>query len=319
MEIPTIGIVIINWNSFDFTHDCLKSLEDIHYKAISVILVDNDSSDNSLEQLKAAHPWIVTVENTRNLGFTGGNNSGIRKALDLGCDYILLLNNDTQVEPDFLDILVSKLESNSNIAAAQPKIYYESDRNLIWNAGGKYSPLFTYPSTIGENKIDNESYQISKPTDWITGCAFLIRSSVVREVGLTSELYFYGCFDDVDYSMEIRKRGYELFFCADSKIYHAVGMASKSQNENPEGVLKPFFHYLATRNRWFFIRRHVKSIYLVPTLAYQVFSFLGHIGYFTFKRRFRKLRAYLHGFLHGFTKPLDERSLNHIAYIQMYK
>ncbi|OEK02484.1 hypothetical protein BFP97_13560 [Roseivirga sp. 4D4] len=319
METPTIGIIIINWNSFELTHDCLKSLENVHYRAISVILVDNDSSDNSLELLKTAHPWIVTVENTRNLGFTGGNNSGIRKALELGCDYVMLLNNDTKVEPDFLNILLAKIESDSSIGAVQPKIYYESDRNVIWNAGGKYNPLFTRPTPIGENKIDDGSYETTKPTDWITGCAFLIRSSVVKEVGLTSELYFYGCFDDVDYSMEIRKKGYQLYFCADSKVYHAVGMASKSEKENPEGVLKPFFHYLATRNNWFFIRRHVKSIYIIPTLIYQIYSFLGHIAYFTFKRRFRKLRAYLHGFFHGFTKPLDESKLNHISYIQLYK
>ena len=319
MSTPTIGIIIINWNSFDLTHACLKSLEEIDYKAISVILVDNNSSDDSLERLSAAHPWIVTVENEKNLGFTGGNNSGIRKAFELDCDYILLLNNDTQVEPDFLNILVEKIESDPNIGAVQPKIYYEYDRNVIWNAGGKYNPLLTQPSTIGENKIDDGSYQVTKSTDWITGCAFLIRSSVVREVGLTSELYFYGCFDDVDYSMEILKKGYELFFCANSIIYHAVGMASKSENDNPEGVLKPFFHYLVARNRWFFIRRHAKCIYLIPTLIYQIYSFLGHVAYFTFKRRFKKLKAYLHGFLHGITKPLDESRLNHTTYIQMYK
>jgi len=319
MSNATVGIIIINWNSFDLTHACLKSIEGIDYKAISVILVDNNSSDGSLKRLSVAHPWIVTVENTENLGFTGGNNSGIRKAFELDCDYILLLNNDTQVEPDFLSILINKIDSDPNIGAVQPKIYYEYDRNVIWNAGGKYNPVLTKPRTIGENKIDDGSYQVTKQTDWITGCAFLVRSSVVKEVGLTSELYFYGCFDDVDYSMEIRKRGHQLFFCADSIIFHAVGMASKSENNNPEGVLRPFFHYLATRNKWFFIRRHAKSIYLVPTLIYQVYSFLGHVTYFIFKRRFKKLKAYLHGCLHGFTKPLDESKLNHTDYIQMYK
>ncbi len=319
MELPKVGIIIINWNSFDLTHLCLKSIESINYSNYKVFLVDNDSSDDSLQKLVSEHPWIIPVVNNENLGFTGGNNSGIDIALKNGCEYILLLNNDTQVEEDFLSILVDKITSDNSIGAVQPKIYYEFDRSIIWNAGGRYNPVITKPSTIGENQIDNGAYESSFESDWITGCAFMFRSSLIREIGYTCELYFYGCFDDVDYSLKIRGKGYRLFFCADAKIYHAVGMASKSKTQSKEGVLKPFFHYLVTRNNWFLIRRHTRVVNIFPTIIYQTYNFIGHTIYFIYKRRFKKLKAYVHGYYHGIVKPLNPKKLNHTHYIQLYK
>ena len=315
----SVAIIIINWNSYSLTRDCLESLQKIVYQNFQIVLVDNASSDDSAKKLKDEFPEINLIINSDNLGFTGGNNVGLEFALKNGYNYLLLLNNDTIVEPNFLSILVEKIEEDDNIAAVQPKIYFNHNRQLVWNAGGRYYPVISLSKVIGEEVVDKGQFSDSKESDWLTGCAFMTRSSVVSEVGLLSDLYFYGCFDDVDWSIRMRKKGYKLLFCADSKIYHAVAASSKGDGTNGEGVLKPFFHYLVNRNHILFLRQHTSWFYLPTSYLYQLFKFFGYSAYFIFRRRFRKLRAFLHGFWHGLSKPLDPKSLNHKHYIKLYK
>lgn len=318
MNQPSVAIILINWNSFKFTNDCLISLSKADYENKRVIVVDNDSQDNSLSELKSLHDWVDYVENNDNLGFTGGNNEGIKYALEKDFDYILLLNNDTIVEPDFLSELIPFFQ-DPVVGAVQPKILYEHDRDLLWNAGGTFHKIFTVSRTIGENKRDSEIYSIDREIDWITGCAFMVRADIIRKVGLTSDVYFYGCYDDVDWSIRIREAGYKLLYSPKSVIYHAVGMAMKSTSPNGEGVLKPFFHYLANRNHLFLIRRHAGPVFLVTSLFYQCFKFLGYCGYFILRRRFKKLQAFVHGFYHGLTKPLKPELLSHKYFMNKYK
>ncbi len=318
MSQPSVAIILINWNSFKYTNDCLNSLSEIDYENKRVIVVDNNSNDTSLRELKAIHQWVDYVENDDNLGFTGGNNEGIKYALDKGIDYLLLLNNDTLVESNFLSELIPFFQDPS-IGAVQPKIFYEHDRQLIWNAGGRFNKVFMISPTIGLDKRDSEVYNNDMSVDWITGCAFLVRADVVEKIGLTSDVYFYGCYDDVDWSLRIKKAGYKLWYCPKSVVYHAVGMAMKSDEPSKEGVLKPFFHYLANRNHIFFVRRHVKPLFWFTAYAYQVVKFFGYSGYFLYKKRYRKLKAFIHGFFHGITKPMNPEALRHKYYINKYR
>ena len=313
-----VAIIIINWNSFDFTNDCLNSLSEIDYKDAEVVLVDNCSTDDSLARLKATYPDLHYVENDDNLGFSEGNNSGITYALEKGFEYLLLLNNDTFVEPDFLSKMMEVLEADAMVGAVQPKIYYNHDRQLIWSAGGKFSNAITHSWMIGYNKNDTGSYDERREVDWITGCAFLVRSSVVRKVGGLSDLFFYGCYDDVDWSLRIRKAGYQLLYCPESVVYHAVA-ASASGANSKEGVLKPFFHYMVNRNHLILLRLHTRPIFKFTSYFYQIIKCGGHTAYFLLRNRPRKLKAALHGFYHGITKPLEPEALQHKYYIQRYR
>ena len=313
-----VAIIIINWNSFDYTNDCLLSLGEIDGDMAEVILVDNCSTDDSLPRLKEAFPDLHYVENDDNLGFSEGNNSGIDYALAQGFEYLLLLNNDTFVAPDFLSEMMKMLESDPSIGAIQPKIYYNHDRNLIWSAGGKFSSTFTLPWSRGNNKQDRGNYNEVMEIDWITGCAFLVRSKIIKEVGGLSNLFFYGCFDDVEWSFRIKESGYRLMYCPTSVVYHAVA-ASSSGEKGAEGVLKPFFHYMVNRNHIILLRLHTKPIFKFTSYLYQLIKCGGSVGYFLLRNRPKKLKAALHGFYDGLIKPLDPNALRHKHYIQRYR
>ena len=319
MKEPSVAIIIINWNCFDYTHECLVSLEKLDYAAAEVILVDNASTDDSLLKLKREHPNLHFVQNDENLGFTGGNNSGIKYALEKGFEYLLLLNNDTIVQPDFLSVLIQSIDNKAEFAAAQPKIFYNHDRNMLWHAGGIYFGIFSRPWVVGYRRKDKARYNKQKEVDWITGCAFLVKSNVVREIGATSELFFYGCYDDVEWSLRMRDAGYKLLYCPQSVIYHAVTVASKNKSVEKEGLLKPYFHYLVSRNHWILLRLRSRNVYRITSYFYQFIKFIAYTVYFIIRNRPTKLKAYLHGFIHGITKPLSSKELNHKYYIQQYR
>ena len=152
--------------------------------------MDNGSIDGSGERLKSEFPEIELLTSPDNIGFTGGNNLGIQWALDHSYDQVLLLNNDTLVEPDFLDPLVSFLEQNQDYGAVQPKIMFEAERNKLLNAGGGYFKGLEMTWSIGLGQLDEGQFDQEKDTHWITGCAILVRSAVIRQVGMLDNRFF---------------------------------------------------------------------------------------------------------------------------------
>lgn len=161
----SVAIIIVNWNGYSFTQSCLRSLQAGTFSDFHIILVDNASSDGSVEKLKEEFGQATYLVNEKNLGFTGGNNVGIQHALQQGFQYIMLLNNDTEVEPDFLEHLYQQLESDPQIGAVQPLMYFLHDRNKVWNAGGRYNAWTGSSMAIKSLPKNTAPY----PTDWITG------------------------------------------------------------------------------------------------------------------------------------------------------
>ncbi len=149
-----MSIIVLNWNSYDVTRDCLLSLRRLEYSQHEVVLVDNGSVDSSPEKLAQEFPEVRMIRNPTNLGFAGGNNVGIRHALSRGTDYLLLLNNDTVVAPNLLSELVRVSESSPQIGMVNPKIYYAEPADRIWYAGGRYEPWRTFPKHFGLRRRD---------------------------------------------------------------------------------------------------------------------------------------------------------------------
>jgi GT2 family glycosyltransferase len=295
-----LAIVIINWNSFDLTKDTLLSLQKTSFTNYDCIVVDNGSNDASGAQLKTAFPAIILLSSPTNKGFTGGNNLGIDYALANGYEYIMLLNNDVEVAPDFLEPLVNKLNNNPTIGAVQPLIYFHHDKNLIWNAGSKYWYWIGLPLTLLYYRRDEQHLQtkIQKSVDWITGCAFMIRSAVLREVGNLKEAYFI-YYEDVDLSFRIKAAGYQLAYEPSSVIYHIAGMSHKSKTKGKEGFLNPKVHFLNGRNRIWFLKAHTPIWAIPTTLVYQFLYYSLVALYFIFRLRFNKLKAWVKGIKEG--------------------
>jgi GT2 family glycosyltransferase len=306
MKQKKLAIVIINWNSFDLTSDTLASLSSTSYKNYDIIVVDNFSTDNSAAQLEKDFPSIILLRSDENKGFTGGNNLGFDYAINEGYEYVMMLNNDVAVESDFLEPLVVKLDMDEKIGGVQPLIYFYHDRELIWNAGSRYNAIFGIPYILGYYRKDKGQLQRKKQKsiDWITGCAFMIRTEVLKKVGVLKQDFFI-YYEDVDLSFRIKEAGYALAYEASSVVYHKTGMSHKSKEKLKEGYLNPKVHYLNARNRLIVLKEYTQKIAIPTVILYQIIYFFGISFYFIFRRRWQKLKAWNNGIKDGLFTTLE--------------
>ncbi|MFH0805850.1 MAG: glycosyltransferase family 2 protein [Patescibacteria group bacterium] len=214
--VPKVFIIIINWNGREDTLECLESLKNNDYLNYEVVIIDNGSKD----KFQVSDSKIKVIYNKENLGFSGGNNVGIKYALENNADYVLLLNNDTIVSKDFLSKMVEVAENNNKIGIIGPKIYFP-DSKKIWFAGGKINWLYNKGTMRGFNKIDKGQYDEPKvqKTDYITGCCALIKKEVLEKIGLMPEEYFL-YYEDTDWSLKARQMGYKCIFIPSAIIWH---------------------------------------------------------------------------------------------------
>jgi hypothetical protein len=234
-----VFIIILNWNGKDDTIECIKSIKDNTYKNYEIIVVDNGSEDDSVSKIKRCFPKVNVVENERNFGFAGGNNIGIRHAVESDADYILLINNDTTVDENFLQELVKAGELDNKVGILGPKIYFYKEPKKIWFAGGKVNWLKNKGTHIGLGEIDSVQYNNKKEVDYLTGCCLLVKREVVEKIGGLSEDYFL-YYEDVDFSLRAKKAGYKCLYVPESVIYHKVSRSTKPGS--------PSYIYYHTRN-----------------------------------------------------------------------
>lgn len=222
---PLVYIVLVNWKGKDVTLECLRSLRDITYGNCRIVVVDNASADGSVHAIRNEFPDVTVLEMPQNLRFAGGSNAGLKYAIEHGAELLLLLNNDTTVDPQFLNAMVSRVLSSSGIGIVAPMIYYYSDANRIWFAGGKISMWTGTMRHIGIRDVDRGQYDHPIDIDYASGCCILTRASVVRAVGLLDESYFMYT-EDADWSMRVRHAGYSIVFEPQAKVWHKISISS---------------------------------------------------------------------------------------------
>lgn len=240
---PKVFIIILNWNGWEDTLECLESLNKLStydVDNLEVILVDNASKDrppqvaDNFSNLK-----ITQIFNEQNLGFAGGNNVGIKLALERGAEYVLLLNNDTIVEPDFLAGLVEEAQNDERAGIVGPLIYFHDDppatpersnggrgKKIIWSAGGKITEHFTRGELIGYQETDEGHYQVAEQVAYISGTCLLIKTEVIKKIGLISEDYFL-YYEDTDWCVRAKRAGWRSLVVPRSKIYHKVSRSTQ--------------------------------------------------------------------------------------------
>lgn len=299
MGTPLVYVVVLNWNGWHDTLVCLDALQHVAYPHQCVV-VDNGSTDESVGQIQQAFPSVSLLTLGHNSGFAGGSNAGMRYALEQGADYVLLLNNDTIVAPDFLQPLITTLETNGTIAAVNPKIYYLAQPQTIWAVGGQISRWTTVCNNRGKGTIDQGQFQQQVPVDFATGCCILIRAKVLTEIGLFNEAYF-AYYEDVDWSLRAIQAGYAMQYVPHSHIWHAVGASSKRQGDiHQEGVLAPNVYFLTTRNYLWFLRTHYKCTHIVLALGLFLFRYMFYYSAgFIIRHRWQKMRQLWAGFWVG--------------------
>ena len=236
-----ICIIILNWNGLDDTLECLDSVKKIDYPNFNVIVVDNGSTDNSVEVIKKRFSEVTLIATGKNLGFAEGNNVGMRYAMSKGTDYILLLNNDTTVDARLLSSLVEAAEQNLDAGIFGAKIYYYSEPDKIWYAGATWNRESSYFHIIGTGEIDNGSaFESIYETDYACGCALFVRTEVIYKVGLMDPKYFL-TYEESDWCYKARKAGFKVLFAPQAKVWHKVSSSFG-------GARSPLQQYFYTRN-----------------------------------------------------------------------
>lgn len=260
---PKVFIIIINFNGQADTRECLTSLAKLDYPDFEVVVVDNASREKfSLVGLDLDLK-IKLIQNSENLGFSGGNNLGIKYALQNNADYILLLNNDTAISPDFLTKLVEAGETSQKFGILGSKIYFYHQPDKLWFAGGRINWLYTRGWMRGYGEIDRGQYDqpAVQPTDYITGCCLLIKKEAIDRVGLMPEEYFL-YYEDTDWSLAIQGAGYQCVFVPSAKIWHK-GSKSTGQESDP-------YIYYHLRNGLILAKKYAPW-YLKPLVHLDVF------------------------------------------------
>ncbi len=218
--IPSVKIIVLNWNGKDLTVQCLESLSKLTYQNSSILLVDNCSVDNTVDTVRTQFPKVGILDLDQNYGYAEGNNRGFESLKENPSDFVCFLNNDTIVAPDFIDNLVDASTKFGKNNIYGPKIFYADKPNLIWFAGG----VVKFPFNIyhkGIRKIDCVEYSEEVLTDYITGCClFTSWETVNRLNGFDKSFGMYS--EDVDLCLRAKKVGLQSYFIPSSKIWHKV-------------------------------------------------------------------------------------------------
>lgn len=225
-----VHAVLLNWNSYDFTAPCIASLKRSMYPFARIVVVDNGSKDGSIERLKAefADPQMLFIRNARNEGFSGGMNIGFRAALEDGADMVFSVNNDTEVDPACLGLLVRALDERPRCGVAGPTIYYHARSDTIWQAGGSFVPLRVGISVPLKGKTASDIPDAPREVSFLTGCAILIRSALLRTIGLLdTDYFFYG--EDVDYDLRVTQSGSTLMYVPRASVWHKIDEVAKDR------------------------------------------------------------------------------------------
>jgi GT2 family glycosyltransferase len=261
---PSVSTVILNWNGLEDTRACLESLRCAKYPAQRIIVVDNASENEEASKLEAEYSGFVElIRNDRNLGFAGGANVGIQAALKAGTDYVLLLNNDVTVAPDFLDAMVSAAGRYKRLAALSPRAYFKEPTDVIYSTGGMVSVWTGVARQVGRGEKDAGQFDKPARRDYADGLCMLIPVDALERVGLLDEDYF-AYWEETDWCVRARAKGLRCYFVPEAKVWHKAERSKRASDAFN-------FHY--RRNALMFVRKRGGPLHLATALAAQAFYY----------------------------------------------
>jgi len=242
-EDQKVAIIILHLKDIPCLVDCVVSLNKITYQNFNIIIAHNGPKSKVLLDALAPISRHITkvIDMGANIGFTEANNVGIRYALRNGAEYILLLNDDTEVAPDFLTKLIDIAESHPDAGMLGPIIYYFDRPDKVWFAGGRFNPETCMAATTGFNKTVQCEDSVPIESDFVTGCALLVKRKAIEKIGLLDERIFIYC-EDLDWGLRLIKAGLKSLVVPDARIWHKVSITVG-------GLDSPFTIYHKTRSR----------------------------------------------------------------------
>lgn len=244
-----VAIIIVNFNGFEDTIECVKSILKSDYKDYRIVLVDNGSADaDTIKANEFLNNNCHVILSPTNTGFSGGNNLGIKYAKEnMKPDYFLLLNNDTIIEAQTLSNLLETTQNMENCGAATGRILYYSAKNVLWSAGGKFDFKTGIADQPALGKANSAVYSGVHETTFCTGCVMMIPYEVIEKVGYLDESYFLYA-EDTDYCCRLMNMGYKLYYCGDAIIYHKVSASTGRSSDMSQ--------YYNVRNNFYIIKNY---------------------------------------------------------------
>ncbi len=285
-EYPMISIITVNWNTTAMTADFLRTVKE---KCLSypyeVIVVDNASEEDPTSALKEVFPDVNVIRNEKNMGFSAGNNAGIRSAKG---DYFFIVNNDTEFSYGLLEGLISVFRTNPDAGIVSPKIHYYFNKGTIEYAGYNKVNMFTGRSAmIGCKEKDMGQYDNIRVTQYAHGGAMMVSRKAVEDAGLMPEIFFL-YYEELDWSEQIKRKGYNIYYQPEALIYHKESMTT--------GKSSPLKTYYLTRNRILFMHRNMPLLNYIIFLAYFIlFTIPKNTTLFLLKGEKYHLRAFWKG------------------------
>lgn len=289
---PLVSLVTLNYNYTKVTCEFLESTRQLTYRNFEVIVVDNGSEVDPTAMLEAGnYPGLRIILNHRNLGFTGGNNVGIKHAKG---EFIFIVNNDTELTPDLIERLLEPFAADPLIGVVCPKIRFFDSPKIIQYAGYLPMNLLTgRTGAIGSREEDNGQFDISGPTNGAHGAAMMVKREVIENVGAFEDKFFL-YYEEADWSARIIRAGYKIYYNAHGLVYHKESMSIGKHN--------PVKVYYLTRNRILYMRRNSnRSQLAVFLLFFTFFSFPKGVFSYMLKGQFRHMWSFVKGTAWNFT------------------
>lgn len=291
-----VHILILNYNGWKDTIECVDSCLKLRYCNAKIIIVDNDSSDGSEAILREAFPDVELIQTGGNLGYAGGNNVGIRHALANGADYVWLLNNDTKVDPAALDEMLEVAQDDGTVGMVGPKILLYSRPDHLNCVGSTINLLTGQPSLIGLGEKDDGRFDDIREMDTLSGCSLLVRRELIDSVGLLDDRFFL-FYEETDWILRAKRAGYRMLYAPKARIWHKV-------SASVGGHQSPLMLYYMIRNNPLLMRKNVGviafAVFLLTYLCLVIPKKIINVLIFNKVKRYQKLKAILKGLSHYF-------------------
>lgn len=286
--------VVLNTNRRDDTCACLASLRANTYADHEIVVLDNGSTDGSVEAIRARFPETEIIRLGENRGYTGNNNIGIRAALDRGADWVFVLNEDVVLAPDCLTQLLAVAVSDPRIGILGPMVYHHDEPGVIQSAGGRLG-RYWISSHFGQNERDRGQFREPRSVEWISGCAILVRRALIEQVGMFDERFFI-YWDETDWCVRASRVGWRIVHVPAARVWHK----GVQRDYRP----RPSVTYYSTRNRFLMLSKHAAPL---PARLVAWGQTLRTLASWSLRPKWRHLRDHRHALWRGLCDYLAGR------------
>lgn len=294
---PKVGVILVNWNGGEFTIPCVESLLNSTYTNFQIVVVDDGSTDGSPDRIAQRFPRVELLRQPKNSGVSKARNRGIRHALQLGCEYALMMDNDTRADPGLISSLVESAESASRRAVVGPKIYWLRHPDRIWFAFGHLSLWTGLYSNPAYNQQDHGQFDQPRDMEVASSCCMLMPREALETVGGFDEAFGYRTHEDVDLSLRCRRAGFRIIFSPKAKIWHLVGGSAQKMSGAS-------IRYHATRDQIWTLRKAATRVQMISIAMFYPFRAIVRISAMIARGQWDSIPAELRGAWEGFFAPI---------------